>query len=393
MELAKIVEKASTELALNEKYAFWAALILRLKHTEVPAGHPCDTACTDGLSIMYNLDFMNKLRKDEWAFVLAHETGHVVHLHCTDYPADVDHDLWNQAGDYVINWELQRTGMKMPTTIQVLIDQRFAGMTTLAVYRILQQEEQQKPGKHKGKNQMPDFNPSALSKDEKANIQEEIDKLLLGANLAADMAGLPGGDGCGRGTPDMQRRIEDLLHPTIPWQHLLLNFCKKVVRKPGRNWGRLRRRLLVHDITAPERRGKALDRISIATDGSGSIGQREFTVFMGGVYDVLRICKPAEVLLYQFDDGIRARDILKSVRDLLTLKFKGGGGTDVYKVIEDFNKDPKTHALIILTDGYLHQGHLPRPNRPVIWAVFDNPKFIPEFGDIVHFSMNDVKGH
>ena len=34
--LEKILDKAFTTLALDEKYVFWASMILRLKHKEVP---------------------------------------------------------------------------------------------------------------------------------------------------------------------------------------------------------------------------------------------------------------------------------------------------------------------------------------------------------------------
>lgn len=396
--LDKIVEEALTQITLNEKYVFWGALILRMKHKKANPSE-CPTAMTDGQNIYYNEAWMNSLKDDplqtERAFILAHEVGHVVNEHCTEFPAGADADLWNQAGDYVINYELVESGMSMPTTTRGLYDKRFAGMTTLQVYRILEQEEKQQPNRHKGQSggMEGDVKPSPLSQSEKEDLKQEIDKLLMGANLAAEMAGQPSftPGQPGRGTPDMQRRLQDLLHPDIPWTHLLLLWAKKTVRKPGRTWSRLRRRLMVHDIVAPERRGKALDRLSIATDGSGSIGQREFTVFMGGVYDVLRICKPTDIKLYQFDHGIRAIDIVKNVRQLLSLEFKGGGGTDVLEVFEDFNKDPVSQGLIILTDGYLHQGHLPKVDRPIIWAVFDNERFVPEQGSVVHFSMADIK--
>lgn len=394
----KIVDEALTQISLNEAYTFWGALILRMRHLKADPA-TCPTACTDGsTNIWYNEEFMNKLIDDqkqtERGFILAHEVGHVVNEHCTHMPADCDGELWNIAGDHVINLELIASGMPEPTTVKCYADKRFSGMTTLEVYRILQQEEQKQPGKHKGQSGGigQDIQSNKMTSQEKEELKDEIDKMLMGANMAAEMAGQPtfSQGQPGRGTPDMQRRLQDLLHPDIPWQHHLLNWCKRTVRKPGRTWSRLRRRMVPLDIIAPERRGKELDRISIATDGSGSIGHKEFTVFMGGVYDVLRVCKPRDIKLYQFDDGIRAIDIVKNVRQLLSLKFKGGGGTDVLEVFEDFNADPVSHGLIILTDGYLHQGHLPKVDRPVIWVVFDNDRFEPEQGSVIHFSMKDV---
>lgn len=389
--LEKILDKAFTTLALDEKYVFWASMILRLKHKEVPAGHPCDSAYTDSLTVYYNQKFMEMLKPAEHPFVVAHEVGHIVHEHCTTFPADLDEDLWNQAGDYVINLELKKSGMPMPTTIKVLVDSRFDGMTTMQVYRILQQEEAKKPGTHKGKNPMPDFNRQPLTQEEQESQKQQIDSILLGANMAAEMAEAnQTGKQFGRGTKDMARRIEDLLNPPIPWQHYLKIFCEKVTRKPGRTWSRLRRRMLVHDITAPERRGKSLGRISWAIDVSGSIGKKEFTIFLGGVYQVLKLFKPDEIKLYQFDTDIKDISRICTVRDLLNVKFSGGGGTCIDSTIEDFARDKASLGMFILTDGYLSQHNLEDPKRPVIWFVYDNPNFVPKFGKVVHFTLDGL---
>lgn len=73
--LEKILDKAFTTLALDEKYVFWASMILRLKHKEVPAGHPCDSAYTDSLTVYYNQKFMEMLKPAEHPFVWLMKLG------------------------------------------------------------------------------------------------------------------------------------------------------------------------------------------------------------------------------------------------------------------------------------------------------------------------------
>ena len=99
-----------------------------------------DTACTDGTHILINKEFFSKLSKDERVFLLAHETMHVALMH-TVRLGDRDPDLWNIAGDYVINAELKKSSDlgKMPA--DGLLDQKYAGMTTEQVYDVLMKQK------------------------------------------------------------------------------------------------------------------------------------------------------------------------------------------------------------------------------------------------------------
>ena len=65
----------------------------------------------------------------------------------------------------------------------------------------------------------------------------------------------------------------------------------------------------------------------------------------------------------------------------------GGGGTVIDELMESYAKDG-SKWLIVLTDGYIaHLHSVPNPGKPVIWAVYNNPKFIPPFGQAINFKM------
>ena len=87
------------KIDLMTKSVFLSTICLSLKHRfteEIP------TAATNGLSIIYNPDFLNGLTAQERTGLLAHEVWHVAFNHLTRI-GERDRMIWNKAGDYVIN--------------------------------------------------------------------------------------------------------------------------------------------------------------------------------------------------------------------------------------------------------------------------------------------------
>ena len=66
------------------------------------------TAATNGLSVKFNPEFVDKLTVDELIFVCAHEAMHVILLHSYRL-GERNPELWNIAGDAVINAALIET--------------------------------------------------------------------------------------------------------------------------------------------------------------------------------------------------------------------------------------------------------------------------------------------
>jgi len=66
-----------------------------------------------------------------------------------------------------------------------------------------------------------------------------------------------------------------------------------------------------------------------------------------------------------------------------TIVPEGGGGTSfrpVFDYINDNDLNPK--ALIYFTDGKCYET-LTEPDYPVIWAIYDNKAFVPQFGEMI----------
>ena len=73
----------------------------------------CETACTDGRSIYFDIEFLNKMNSDEALAVLAHEVWHNVMMHFMR-TEDRDRRLFNIATDLEVNQILVSEGMTLP---------------------------------------------------------------------------------------------------------------------------------------------------------------------------------------------------------------------------------------------------------------------------------------
>ena len=88
-----------SRVAMLLKYPFWGPLAARLKLEEVEW---CNTIATDGRKFYYNKAFVDKLSDGEMIFGFGHELGHIIFEHMTRR-GDRQPQIWNMAGDYVIN--------------------------------------------------------------------------------------------------------------------------------------------------------------------------------------------------------------------------------------------------------------------------------------------------
>lgn len=109
------------------KHPFWGNLATRLKLVE--ASDWCQTAATDGRHFYYCTDFINKLDDDELVFLFGHEVGHCVYNHM-GRRGDRQPQVWNMAGDYLINDMLitNNVGKKI-TAVPILHDTKYRDMT------------------------------------------------------------------------------------------------------------------------------------------------------------------------------------------------------------------------------------------------------------------------
>lgn len=367
------VSAAKVKLLLKSDLIFFSSILLKLPIRWVTN---IKTACTNGRSISFNPNFVETLTAEETVFVLMHELKHVILKHMGRLHGR-DPRMWNIACDYVINYKLVELGFKMPA--KCLYDAQYGGMSADTVYFKLMQDHLDNPGKSLPDPDHVDLDPNEDLTDADS---EAIDDLINSGIMAANEQG---SKAIGNVPADLLRRYEEMMNPKVPWQTLLNRFLFGVsksdysMRKPNR-------RYLARGYCLPSLHSDSMDHIDFAIDTSGSVSGEMMQTFVSEIAGVFKKFSPERIGIMQFDHDLKSRDVIKSVEDFKKITFKGGGGTDVLPVLEQF-KQNEAKALVIITDGYFHHDKSWNPKKPVIWVVYDNPGFIPPFGKVAHFYL------
>ena len=319
-----------------------------------------DTACTDGKHILINKEFFSKLSKDERVFLLAHETMHVALMH-TVRLGDRDPDLWNIAGDYVINAELKKSSDlgKMPA--DGLFDQKYAGMTTEQVYDILmkkcknKKQQQQGNGKqgqdgssssgngNQDKNQQgnsdgssglkdvfgKDVRQTAGGNDGKEQIQQTIIRAVETARMVGEKSA------AGLSCAEIKELIKNILEPKIDWKSHLQDYLCQLVRE---GYSFTHRNKHYPSVYLPGRLSKNAcnQSVKIYIDVSGSVSSEEITEYLAEISGIRDILNPELINIIPFDTRLHAPiEIYREDEFPSELPIEGRGGTDIRPVFED----------------------------------------------------------
>ena len=372
--IEKALSKAKLAMMMLEQTVFFSTLCTSL---EVVITDEVPTAGTDGRKLYINKAFFFGLTEAERVFLLAHETLHVAYLHPLRGQGK-DQEIFNDACDYVINAELKQR--KFSFIEGGLYDPQYAGISAEEVYEKLIQNPNYKP-----KCAMPDLlspngkpNSPVLTKEQAKAIEQEVMAKVTQAAMMAEMSKQSGSI-----PSHIKRTLEELSKPKVNWKAVLSRFFSDM-NKANYSWSKPNRKYL--PMYLPKLHSTNLGRVDFAIDTSGSITADQFNQFVSEVHGVLKMLNPSEIGVYQFDHALQGSDIVRSLRDIIKLPFKGGGGTSPQCAIEEFIKN-KAQALIVLTDGYFNGRKLTDPKLPVVWVIYDNGSFIPPFGKAVHIKF------
>ena len=331
------------------KHVFFGTAILStpiVKTVSVP------TAGTDSVKIYWNPNFFDDLDVDEHQFVFAHEVLHILLKH-KFRQGGRNHRIWNMACDYVINRILIEAKCgKMPTGRKAgLYDKRFDGMSEEQIYDILKKEDDQKrqgrgqPGDGLNEGGMPgDIMelPEEVTPDQVEIIKRGIDqKLAQAANMARLAGKMPG---------EIEKLIDELLNPKVPWQDLLRDYMTRLVHE-DESWNRRNRR--VTSVYLPARHNERMAGLTIIGDTSGSIGPEDYARIATEIKAILEDVNPEFIRVLWADTRTAGVQMMEpgdftGPRDL---KPKGGGGTDMRVPLKDA-EEYEPPVVVLITDGY-----------------------------------------
>ena len=323
------------KIQLMSKSVFLSTICLRLKHkiTDI-----VPTAGTDGLNILYNPKFIENLDTKELTGLMAHEIWHVAYQHLTRVGGR-DRQLWNVAGDYVINYMLVEAGFTLPK--DGLYDKQYANMTTEQVYDLIYEDSEK----------YEDFEPDLLEGDgsgekiDSATLKEKLTSIVVQAQTQSMMANKAQGEIPG----EISRMIDELINPKLDWRQLLIRYLTARTNNDY-SWSRPNKRFKP-EYYLPSLYSETIGNITIAIDTSGSITDEELQEILAEIEGIRETYHPKELTIIDCDSEIHNIHKVDDYTEILSLEFSGGGGTNFEPVINYCNENPPA-VLIYFTDLY-----------------------------------------
>jgi predicted metal-dependent peptidase len=387
------IERIHVQLMKHQNFCLFAGLFM-IGKVEVRDKTASGTAQTNGVDVVYDRAFVDSLNDKQLAFLILHENMHKAYRHLIvwQHLRKKNAQLANMACDYVINLQIHdydpdNNMTDFPTdaegNVLGLIDERFRGMDSGQVFKIL--EDEQEEGGGGGGGEPLDGHEwdeaQSMSDSDKEEVAKEIEQALRqGSMLVGKMGG------------NVSREIGDMLVPKVDWREALRDFVKTAMQgKDKTTWKRLHKRYIASDLIMPSSYSEKVGGIAIGVDTSGSIGGEELNQFLSEVKSICDEVSPEQIDLMYWDTHVASRETYRDneLADLVTTtKPAGGGGTEPACVPKFMKKhDMKPECLIILTDGYI-------PNQdpsdwaiesPVLWCIKGNSHFNQSVvGKVVH---------
>lgn len=407
----QIQEKSSRATAPT---GFIAAIMTRMN--PVVWTRDISTAAVSTDTLYWNPDFFERFGPDQRCTHLAHELWHVGLLHHGRLE-ERDPDVWNQAGDYVINAMLKEQGFDM-SGFPYLLDDQFNGKSTEQVYEILLKKKEDEKAKNPGacapmvrpdgleggtpsdapptqdpgqpnqggndpsspgSGQQPDLsscsiNGSDLIKPTKKQIEDAV-SVVVSAKVTVMGGHRKPGDIPG----EVELMIDEFLNPKLPWQTLLYNYFNAMVND-SRSYARPNRRF--DDPLLPGNSGRdGLEHLAYFQDISGSITDEQILFFNSELKFVQEELQPDRMTVMTFDTKIRDTWEFEREQAFEKIKAMGRGGTELRDVYEWIDKNQPT-AAIIFTD--MEVDIPPDPKVPILWICVDSPRATAPYGTLIH---------
>lgn len=375
------------------KHPFWGNLATRLKLVEDPEW--LATAATDGRHFYYNKPFIDSLDDDELVFLFGHEVGHCIYNHM-GRRGDRDPQIWNMAGDYVINDMLiqNNIGRKI-TKVNILWDSKYRDMTTEEVYDELIKnavkiemtldmhlegdgEEGEKDGK--GSDGKSKASGIKIDPETAKKIRDEVKEAVLQSAQAAGAGNVPSG---------IRRLIQQFTAPKMRWQDLLRIQLESSL-KNNYSFMRPSRKAWHTGAVLPGMLPAEHLDVVIAIDTSGSISEAMVRDFLSEVQGMMEMYTTYSIQVFTFDTEVYNPVTFTEdgFEDLAEYDVQGGGGTDFdvcYQYMKDNDINPK--QFIMFTDGYPYGSWGDADYCDSLFVVHGNETIEAPFGVTAHYSF------
>ena len=252
-----------------------------------------------------------------FASLVLHEVYHKLYKHLTtwEWMYKQAAELANVACDHVINIKISddnRDGWAvMPA--DGCRDYKYRGWDEARVFKDLCDNDSGSDGNGDGDSTTGSHNAAVgrgfdehdwegaqeLTDDEKRELARDIDEAIRQGALVAGKIG----DGSERD------RFGDLLEAQVDWREVLREFIQTTCAGSDYGtWSRPNRRYLSSGYYMPSGISDQIGELVVAIDTSGSIGQRELTLFMSEIHQICQSLSPERIRVLYWDTRVRGNE-------------------------------------------------------------------------------------
>lgn len=327
--LEKRIEQVKASLIIEQPYFGSIASTLIPKLNE-----DIQTFASTPVYFEYNDDYIECLSDEELGFLLTNAAMHQAFSYDNRKEGRQEW-LWKMAQDYTINSLLVNNGLSLPDALHY--DKRFEGLSTEAVYKILEDEiDEDKHTPKEVENIRYEKMPEENLVDDNP-IKDMNEQLLNKAKLQGD---LPLG---------IEILVPNIYEGQISWRDELYTVIENAVKFDYRLIPP-NKRYLSQGVALPALSGSKV-KLVIAIDSSGSIEGNTLAQFLSEVNSIMNSFENYEIDLLIADAKVQEHHILYP-GDEVEYTLKGGGGTDFSAVCEYVDENIKNVTLMLyFTDG------------------------------------------
>lgn len=374
-EIMPVLERDRVQLMLA--HPFLGSLAMRLDLVPV-VDCRLSSAATDGESLFFDAQYMAEQDARTRLFIMAHEIWHCAALHIPRR-GQRDQETWNLAVDHETNHVLGEQNLEIPAG--AVHYPQHAGDNAETVYAALQRNPRRQlsrgtPGDlHDPARNLTVPSSGPVDPDYRPVGDERIWKqwprrVMVAAQQARRLYGRQPGW--------LDRLLEVVGEPAVPWQELLRRFVERSHASEYR-WTRPNRRFISQGLILPGRHGEHLS-LAVGIDTSAStIG--ELPRFMAELRGILSSFSRWRLRLIACDIRIVFdRTYSDEEPPPARLPLDAGGGTHLDPVIEALRDEPPA-ALVFLTDGCAPRPR--QPDFPVLWALSSDGQRPADWGEVI----------
>ena len=355
--------KLKTQLLLQPNMAFYCSVMLQLKCYE---DKTIETACTDGVSMRFNPDFMTQHDEQEQLGVLVHEILHVAFFDM-ERGKFLDKRRFNAAADYRINdFAVNRLKLKLPK--DCLLDAKYPySLSAEQIYDLLPNEDID-----------PDFDD--LMEPEEGNspgeaattLQGVIQQAVMEAEIQGQTDSIPGA---------IRRRVEELSNPLVRWEDQLAQYATV---KIDSGYTFAVRDVFFADAYVPGQEDNGIGTLSIYIDLSGSVSDPDLVQYVSEVRDILDVLNPELTRIISFSHFIsNIQEIERDEIEDCEIELGESGGTDLSEVAIMVNERDDDVSLVI-TDGHYTPVTY---NKPVLHLIVNHEQYTNNDHEVIHIKI------